>query len=257
MQIIWPGMSWKWTVLPKTIRKCMDMKQEAKRRSQVVISMETALGSGGSGTGKEKRPKVIEVERKFVLERDSDSKLRRQGSKLLNECSFTDVYYDTSDYRLTTNDHWLRKRNNQWQLKCPPEVRRGDTRCTQYAEYDNERTILKSLQVLLDKEPPPPSQPPAAGGLPCVTGTSTSTSTSGYSNLQGLVQKASLNEFAQYTTHRKTYVLDGFTIDLDLTDFGFQVGEIEVVVADESRITEALHQIDELAVKLGRYQSHL
>ena len=29
----------------------MDMKQEAKRRSQVVISMETALGSGGGGTG--------------------------------------------------------------------------------------------------------------------------------------------------------------------------------------------------------------
>ena len=236
----------------------MDMKQEAKRRSQVVISMETALGSGGGGTGEEKRPKVIEVERKFVLGRDSDSKLQGQGAKLLNKCSFTDVYYDTSDYRLTTNDHWLRKRNNQWQLKCPPEARRGDTSCTQYAEYDNENTILKALQVLLDKEPPPlPSQPPAASGLPSVTGTSTSTSTSGYSNLQGLVQKASLNEFAQYTTHRKTYVLDGFTIDLDLTDFGFQVGEIEVVVADESRITEALHQIDELAVKLGRYQSQL
>ena len=227
----------------------MDMKQEAKRRSQVVISMETALGSGGGGTGEEKRPKVIEVERKFVLGRDSDSKLQGQGAKLLNKC--TDVYYDTSDYRLTTNDHWFRKRNNQWQLKCPPEVRRGDTSCTQYAEYDNENTILKALQVLLDKEPPPlPSEPPAASP-------SKSTSTSGYSNLQGFVQKASLNEFAQYTTHRKTYVLDGFTIDLDLTDFGFQVGEIEVVVADESRITEALHQIDELAVKLGRYQSQL
>ena len=214
--------------------------------------METTLGSGGGGAEEGKGPKVIEVERKFQLEKDSVSKLQGQGAKLLKECSFTDVYYDTTDYRLTRNDHWLRKRNGQWQLKCPPEVRRRDTPSTQYVEYDNEETILKTLQVPLDKE-----LSLAASGLPSVTDTSSAISTSLCSNLQGLVEKASLNEFAQYTTHRKTYVLDGFTIDLDLTDFGFQVGEIEVVVADESRITEALHQIDELAVKLGRYQSQL
>lgn len=212
----------------------------------MVISMETTCESGSGGAREVERAKVIEVERKFVLGKDSDAKLRGQGAKLSKESSFADVYYDTSDYKLTTSDHWLRKRNDQWQLKCPPEVRHGDTCSTQYAEYDNEETILKALQVLLDKESPSATGPPV---MPA--------STSGCSNLQGLVQKASLNEFAQYTTHRKTYVLDGFTIDLDLTDFGFQVGEIEVVVVDESRITEALRQIDELAVKLGRYQSQL
>ena len=208
--------------------------------------MQTTCESAGGGAREVQGPKVIEVERKFVLGKDSDAKLQGQGAKLSKECSFTDVYYDTTDYRLTTSDHWLRKRDKQWQLKCPPEVRRGDERSTQYAEYDKEETILKALQVILDKESPSATSPPVSAA-----------STSGCSNLQGLVQKAPLSEFAQYTTHRKTYVLDGFTIDLDLTDFGFQVGEIEVVVADESRITEALCQIDELAVKLGRYQSQL
>ena len=208
--------------------------------------METTCESADGCAREVQGPKAIEVERKFVLGKDSDAKLQGQGAKLSKESSFTDVYYDTSDYKLTTSDHWLRKRDNQWQLKCPPEMRPENERCTQYAEYDKEETILKALQVLLDKESPSGTSRPVSAPA-----------TSGCGNLQGLVQKASLNEFAQYTTHRKTYVLDGFTIDLDLTDFGFQVGEIEVVVADESRITEALHQIDELAVKLGRYQSQL
>ena len=190
-------------------------------------------------------PRVIEVERKFVLGKESDAKLQELGAKLLSESSFIDMYYDTSNYKLTTRDHWLRKRNDQWQLKCPPRVRCGDARTTQYAEYDKEETILKVLQILWVKESPSTTNPVVVAAI------------AGCSNLKGLLQKASLNEFAQYTTHRKTFVLDGFTIDLDLTDFGFQVGEIEVVVADESRVTEALHQIDELAAKLGRYPSQL
>ncbi len=206
----------------------------------MVISMETTCQSG---LREVQEPKVIEVERKFVLGKDSDIKLRELGAELVKQNSFRDVYYDTVDNVLARNDHWLRTRDNQWQLKCPPRFRRGNDPSTQYAEYEKEETILKVLQVLLLRKESPSSTltvPPQGCG-----------------NLQGLVQKASLNEFAQYTTHRKTYVLDGFTIDLDLTDFGFQVGEIEVVVADESRITEALRRIDELAVKLGRYQSQL
>ncbi len=230
--------------------------------------METARDNGAARVGVEREP--IEVERKFSLDENTEARLRDLGATLVREHSFTDSYYDTSDYTLTMADHWLRRRDGQWQLKCPPPAWRGgndatspndlsrskDTHSspstasqrsatvgTQYAELETEEKIVRALLPVLvggeasDVSPTHPAVP------------------TGCSNLQDLLEKASLNEFAQYTTQRKTYALDGFTIDLDLTDFGFQVGEIEVVVADESRTTEALRRIDELAAKLGRYQS--
>ncbi len=191
-------------------------------------------------------PSAIEVERKFCLNEGSEEKLLALGGKLVKESQFTDVYYDTDDYTLTLSDHWLRRRDHTWQLKCPPppapvgaegddtvegNAPRNEQKSTQYMEHETEGAILKALTSVLGED----------------------SSTTGCSNLQQLLQVAGLNEFAQYTTHRKTYALDGFTIDLDLTDFGFRVGEIEVLVVDESHISEALHQIDELAEKLGRY----
>ena len=46
---------------------------------------------------------------------------------------------------------------------------------------------------------------------------------------------------------------DGFQVDLDSADFGFTVGEIEILVSDDKNVPAALAQIDELADNLGKF----
>ncbi len=180
------------------------------------------------------RPKVIEVERKFVIDEGCEEKLKTLGAELICHKSFHDVYYDTADYKLTLSDFWLRLRDKAWQLKCPPSKRAEEVinKTTQYVEYDNEEDIVRALCPLLC--------PHNSSATP----------------LQDMLQSARCEEFASYQTDRKSYALDGLSIDLDGTDFGFQVGEIEALVVEESRINDALRCIDELAEKLGMYHVH-
>ena len=57
-------------------------------------------------------------------------------------------------------------------------------------------------------------------------------------------------EFANFTTHRKTYKLEDFHIDLDTTDIGYSIGEIELMV-EENGVATANKRIDKLAQELG------
>ena len=61
---------------------------------------------------------MIEVEKNFDL-KPSDKKRLIQGARLLKRLTFSDVYYDTSDYSLTGNDYWLRVRDGRWEMKIP------------------------------------------------------------------------------------------------------------------------------------------
>lgn len=46
-------------------------------------------------------------------------KIISNEGKLINEEKYTDEYYDSSTYQLTSGDIWLRKRNGKWQCKAP------------------------------------------------------------------------------------------------------------------------------------------
>jgi hypothetical protein len=50
--------------------------------------------------------------------------------------------------------------------------------------------------------------------------------------MDSLRNELDLDVFATFSTTRQTYHLPNCTVDLDIADFGFEVGEIEVMVSN-------------------------
>ncbi|KAJ8277531.1 hypothetical protein GJAV_G00076230 [Gymnothorax javanicus] len=71
------------------------------------------------------------------------------------------------------------------------------------------------------------------------------------------LKEMSLAPFAEFTTERCSFVLveegeeAGIRVDLDEADFGYCVGEIEVLVPDEKEVQFALQKIERTAQRLG------
>ncbi|XP_013391028.1 thiamine-triphosphatase-like isoform X1 [Lingula anatina] len=175
-------------------------------------------------------PPTIEVERKFTFTDSTEDKLQEQGASLIQQKTFTDIYYDVPQYSLTLSDHWLRQRDGVWELKCPPENPTtndlSQVTC-QYAEHVTIPEIIAKCSAVL--------------GLAIPTD----------SSMQEFLTSAQCGQFATIKTERKSYSLNEFSVDLDTADFGFRVGEIEVLVLEENKIADALSRIDMLAKTLG------
>lgn len=67
------------------------------------------------------------------------------------------------------------------------------------------------------------------------------------------LSKMNLVCFAEFTTVRQSFTLeeDGVKIDLDQADFGYHVGEVEMVIPEGGDVQAAVERIDETARKLG------
>ncbi|XP_053324227.1 thiamine-triphosphatase [Spea bombifrons] len=173
----------------------------------------------------------IEVERKFVPGPGVEDHLRSMGAELQDEMVFQDSYYDTPDLRLTLADLWLRRRGDTWELKHPP-VRgaRGLTGAsTQYQELNCESEIRRRVSEEL--------------GVPCPPS----------------LENLDLEEFARFVTTRRRFLLspqDGsdfkaVVVDLDTTDFGFAVGEVEVLVQTQEEVQNAMKKVEDICRQLG------
>lgn len=173
---------------------------------------------------------LIEVERKFILTENSEKKLLELGATLLWEKSFHDIYYDTPSYRLTLSDMWLRQREGRWELKTPVPGASITTSSTQYNELTDEKDIVAELAIRLSLD----------------SGMSESVK-----RVKEFVHIGLLKEFCSFTTTRKSYGLQTCSVDLDMTNFGVKIGEIEMVVVDRDRIPEALDAIEDIAKQLG------
>jgi thiamine-triphosphatase len=185
----------------------------------------------------------VEVERRFVISEKCYENLENCGAKLKKRLSFCDVYYDTPDHDLILNDYWLRCRDEQWQLKCPPPKRSGsDAQTLQYAEYDGIQDVFRHLKSVLVPHEAQTEHVPTerARDRPVVDGT-----VSRCSNENGsIVDVTSNSQFvdylalckcqpiARFRTERTKYTMgDDVTIDIDTADFGYSIGEIETLVA--------------------------
>ena len=93
---------------------------------------------------------MIEVEKKFLLDKEQEKRLIG-GTEFLGEKVFTDVYYDTPDFILTSNDKWLPSRSGKWELKLSLDRtagRKGDL----YDEVEDENKIKEILDISGDIE---------------------------------------------------------------------------------------------------------
>lgn len=163
---------------------------------------------------------MIEVEKKFILTDEQQEKLT-EGADFLGEKLFTDTYFDDSIYSLTTKDLWLRERSERFELKVTMNVSIEERVSDQYRELETESEIAQQLNLSAD--------------IPLV---------------HALKDKGYV-PFITVTTTRKKYKKDGFSIDLDTMDFGYNIVEIEYMTDDESKIIEATDKIIECAKSYG------
>lgn len=152
---------------------------------------------------------MIEVEVKFLVSGNQE-KFIVMGSENLGTQKFRDTYYDYLDFRLTLADWWLRLRNIQFELKkSPGPVGYNQNQNSQrYVELTREKDIMQVLNI---------------------TG----------QNLASALEKNHIIPFAAFNTERRSFKQGQFRIDLDRTDSGFQLGEIELLVNSESEIEAA------------------
>ncbi|XP_045920492.1 thiamine-triphosphatase isoform X2 [Micropterus dolomieu] len=186
----------------------------------------------------------VEVERKFLCSADILKTLEEIGV-CVGQLQFRDQYFDTPKFDLTLRDVWLRKRKGRWELKCPATVNVTEgtggeqskaqaALCTRYKEITNLPEIqLRVKEVIKDI---------------CADRETNSSQED-----ESWLSKMNLVCFAEFTTVRRSFTLEeeGVQIDLDQADFGYHVGEIEVLVPEGGDVQSALEKIERTARKLG------
>lgn len=163
---------------------------------------------------------MIEVEKKFQLTPEQETKLLERAVLLGNKTN-EDVYFDTTDFSLTRQDHWLRTRSGRWELKRRVHELGHKLGGTAYDEIEDEPDIRAFLQL------------PGKGTL------ADDLDTAGY------------KPFAHIVKERRSYQKEGFHIDLDICDFGYELAEIELLLEDEKQRQVALKRIKEFADRMG------
>lgn len=163
---------------------------------------------------------MIEIEKKFRITKEQEEALV-YGAEFFGEKKFTDTYFDTSDWSLTLADKWLRLRDDQYELKMPLNKLGAERVSDRYHEYETEQEIRDILQL------------PEAETF-----------------AESLVL-AGITPFCTITTTRKKYKKDGFGIDVDSMDFGYEICELEKMIADEKDISSAENEIIEYAKAQG------
>lgn len=158
---------------------------------------------------------MIEVEQKFLLKKGDFERLT-EGAEPVVEKSFTDTYYDDANYKLSSQDIWLRDRDGAFELKVALGPIGSKGKADQYDEITSEREIIEKLQLVGE-------------------------------NLPEALEKTGLKPFATFTSHRRKYRKGGFVLDFDTTDFDYSIGEIELLVEKQEDMASALDRIEKFA----------
>ena len=153
---------------------------------------------------------MIEVEKKFELTEDNRKKLV-DGAEFVKSKTMTDSYFDDANYSLGRKDFWLRKRNGKFELKTPLNFLPQEERVAcQYREIEDEKEIIECLKFNSDNP------------------------------LENSLEENGYLPFMTAVTKREEYTKEGFVIDIDSTDFGYEIAEIELMVENESDILDTL-----------------
>ena len=206
----------------------------------------------------------LEVEEKFPLPADIaplEAKLRELGfaPKGGGSISFVDTYYDfpSPHWYLTPRDCWLRfrgaRRNDMdggWEGKWQLKIRRrsseaDDSAAVAYEEIQGKAALTRVAEIL------------------------ESADCAGVDNeehddeiVDAPVAPNHLVPFAQFETARSSWVMDemttsiitpdyfGLSVDIDATDFGYGVGEVEAILSKGDDMVDARKRIGRLVADI-------
>lgn len=209
-----------------------------------------------------------EVEQKFALTsvENIETRLRDLGfvpSTSTPEIEMVDWYWDdaTDQWQLTTQDNWLRFRHvtdkpGEWQLKLrrriPSETKEEPS--VVYEEIVGTEAITAAVSKLSLEE---------NNGINVKNDTLYKDFLHEHAN--DLPKEMTQNDgtpqmtpFAKIVTRRSTWIpskdeqqtFQDIKVDLDATNFDYAVGEVEVVVHDETEIADAQQRVNQFVVQL-------
>jgi thiamine-triphosphatase len=216
---------------------------------------------------------TLEVEQKFALLdsnlEDIKARLSQAGFQLDNVKEMVDWYFDVEGSVLTRHDCWLRYRQllssdadqtGQWELKRgqPRTIRRkGEAESTErntltvYEEIEGAAAVTTACSVLSDFN--------FSASFSSSTPNTTETSTSNFQDYlvpQLGVTDTGLEPFARIVTQRSSWKStdkfnwENLSVDLDTTDFGYAVGEVERVVHRQEDVEAARTQVHALIAEI-------
>lgn len=164
---------------------------------------------------------MIEVEKKFPLHTGDRERLTK-GLTPFATVTMVDEYYDDSSFSISTKDVWLRKRNGRFELKVPLHTKNATERdADQFREIEDDDGIREFLHI------------PNEG------------------TMDEDVAKAGYMPFGTITTTREKFRVSDMVIDIDRVDYGYELAEIEVMVARQSEMHAALDKILAFAKRIG------
>jgi adenylate cyclase class IV len=195
------------------------------------------------------RNMFLEVEQKFQLTESGDLELRLRDLGFLPKgtVTFVDWYFDTADHYLTTRDCWLRFREKEgkgrWELK---RGRGQNSSSTVYQESEGEEAVSIALSI-----------------VPETTSKSISLEDKEFDGFEApkipVDAIHGLVPFCRLETRRSSWKVDpddtkndlsGLAVDLDTTNTGHAVGEVETVVSNDSEVLQAKERVQDLITKL-------
>ena len=164
-----------------------------------------------------------EIEKKFIFDRQLLPLLLKNSGKPpfthltpIKQTSFHDAYYDNRVRVLSLNPSgsiWLRKRDGEWQAKV-----------TQKADKDYQKVSYQEVSTLSEIEKLVRKYLPE-----CL----------------GEKHNFGLYPFCQFSTDRAEFTAnERFTVALDTTDFGHDVGEVEVIAEEGESDKQVMMEIE-------------
>lgn len=181
-------------------------------------------------------------------------------AKCIGQRQFQDQYFDSPDFILTLKDFWLRCREGLWELKCPAvlgskPVNETETLCTRYKEITSFPLVQSEVRRIIKEHTAEGSESNSSEREQIDKVRENEDTDSCPADERKWPTDLNLVCFAEFKTERRSYTLEredgAVRVDLDKADFGYCVGEIEVLVPEESDINEALRRIAKIAEELG------
>ena len=226
---------------------------------------------------------ILEIEQKFQLlgdENNIEQRLKELNFIPKQTIKFVDWYFDTDDIILSTKDYWLRYRGllssghtddesvvvkGSWQLKKGQND--PTSRTTVYKEIEGEKAVSTAISVLIDNSI---NTQRSTEGNKKATGDDCNTTFDGFeipkmpSSEDHTDISCLLSPFCRIVTTRSSWVYNGeaaddsdnayngLDVDLDMTNSGYAVGEVEAVVEKDSEILNAKRRIQNLIDELTK-----
>lgn len=156
---------------------------------------------------------MIEVEKKFILSPAAEARLL-EGARFISETKFRDIYFDTVDQKLTSQDWWLRQREEKYELKIPLHSAVPGFTGDQYEEVAGEAKVARRLGLSLDNK-----------------------------SLSVCLFENGYEVLADIITTRRKFKRDEFTFDFDVADYGYRIAEVELSVESVEEAKEAADKI--------------